>query len=418
MPEETSSNLPDRIFLQNSANAVRAIDVRSGETAWSSELRLPERFMDEIDNAAPSPSSDRVFRGVADGQIGAFLGTDGVYGVGLVTGKRLWAVPFDDMLRGDARSRGERALACREGQVAVAAERFRLSMRRMADGTAIWERDIPADGVGRLWIHQGVVITVDALGKRADFYDRRDGRWLRRVDFQQSGAQDARVLPLLISGVLCGLGTEEEASAVIGVDGVSGERRWTIPLHNRNPFRGLFPLGVDFVGIALLEGYVLIANVGTGEVVWDRLVPSAHQIADGVLWEGTFLARDVNPNKRITLHALDVATGDTLWLRNDLPPLSRWDQPITVRNGYVAVVREGGNVQPGVPKPLVLNMIEVPTGNIVGPEVTLLAAGASNKLTNDWLFRNGLLVVGGGEGLQGFLLQPGNEAEPEEREGS
>ncbi len=395
--------LATRVVLYGSKDTLSAIDPRDGKLVWSSALRLPEQF-EEDDGVILPTASERPRQAVLDGQIGVFNGSDGLFGVGLVTGKRLWAVPYEPPPASYEFPRSDDAMAAADAWLAAMPRRGRLALMRTADGRLIWERDLCGEPVEHLAIEGDVILAANAGWERIHLFSRKDGSLIQRMELRRFGKAEVGVLPVSVGGILCGLGPEESSNQLIGVDIQTGQTLWQVAL-DRPPLGRLFRFSADYLGISMLEGRLLIAKARTGEIVFDRTIAGTHLVTDGLLVDGTLLLREAGTTKQVTLQALDVATGQTLWTRKDLPTSDRWSGPLYVAGGILPTVLEGEAPKGGAVKPLELVTLDLQTGQKLPWTMSLENSQGPKVYFDLWIYP-GMVVLGSNDGIRGYKTQP------------
>ena len=115
------------VLVQTAKDTVQSLDAAQGSMRWTSSLNLLGAVAHSLEaGAATSPQQNDGGlppRAFCDGQTAIINGPDGLFGVGLVTGRRLWGVAFEDE---DAANRA----ALRDRLVAVDGGRMVTAPRR------------------------------------------------------------------------------------------------------------------------------------------------------------------------------------------------------------------------------------------------------------------------------------------------
>lgn len=397
--------LGGRIMLHGPDDVVSCYDAVGGALLWKTALRLPESFVDDpILRWGPGESVPRF--GVADGNAAVFAGREGLFAVGLGTGRRIWVRPFDPEDE-ESRSPQERAsgnrdtlMAAGDGFLAAMPHAGRLTLMRMFDGSTVWERDLLGERVERVWIIGDRIVTADPRRERVHLFDRADGSLVKRIDFRQP---EPPVDLTLTDGLVCGPTGKLNSSGVRAVDLINGEVRWEIEL--TKPLVQLFVPQDTFLGIGLLGGDVRIIEIATGHVVLQRRVADAHGVARGTLVDGTLLVQHYTVKHGVrasALSALDVATDTELWRRDDVIPLWRMERPLRVVGGRLPVLLRPENLQGSKQqrkqrqKQARLTMIDIRTGLGAGEEVTLSQNRNVIQFNSDFevLVGAGVAIVG------------------------
>ena len=392
--ESDSAALTDRVVLYGQEDLVSCRSSTDGRLLWQAQLRLPEGVSDEDRRARNTTSTPRY--AVADGQVAVFSGVDGLFAVGLVTGRRLWAVPREGLSSADEASVGYQAIAAHEGMLAAMPRPGRLTLMKMLDGSTVWEHDLRGESIARVWMHDRTIVTADAAGCRIHFFDRADGRLLKRALFQQ-GPQPPYTPPVISGGLIVGSNMVGQPDGLTGLDLASGEAVWTSALEK--PAAHLFPVKEGFVGMAMLGGDVRVIEAATGRVILDSRVPGATVVTDGAMNDAVLIVRYTEVERGVrhpTVVGLDVVTGQVLWHRSGFAAVERWDQPVRMIDGLLLAVMqgdesEGRHDQP----PLSVVMIDAKSGENRGAEVKFPPVPARQVIYDDWGAWPGIVLMGG-----------------------
>ena len=408
--------LSDRVVFHAPGDVVYCQRASDGELLWHTVLHLPEAFHVDAD-ARPLEWDDTRRRAVADGQIAVFNGIDGLFAVGLVTGRRIWVQPREGGGDYGIDSRSDMAMAARDGLLAAMPKAGRLTLVRMLDGSTVWERDLRGEPVERLWMTDRRVVSADGLLQRVHLFRRTDGHLVRRVLFEQPDA-DAQLIDLICtSGVLCGPTSVSDSEGVTAVDLNSGETLWRTRLDK--PLAQLFKPTEGYVGVGLLGGDVRILDAMTGDLVLKHRVSGARAVVDGVLIDGTLVVEHITMTggrRYRDLAALDVATGEEVWRREDVVWLGQGAEPLQVVHGRVPVASHTAVRGTGRHKPVRVTMIDVRTGLGVGAEVTLPPGDGTVRLNGDFRILPGaeVAVIGMNKGIHALRIEPLVDTQSEE----
>jgi outer membrane protein assembly factor BamB len=362
----------NRVVFHAPGDVVYCQRATDGKLLWHTALRLPNR----LHVRSPSRADawvDMPRRAVVDGQTAVFNGGDGLFAVGLATGRRLWARRYTDPELTGGRVRSDWGMASRDGLLAAMPRPGHLTLMRMLDGSTLWERDLRGERVRTVWLTSDRVLTADPKMERVHLLRRSDGELVGQVLYRQP-SPDIHLVELVRSGgVLCGpVFSTTDADGLLAVDLTSGEKRWEKRLEK--PLYALFKPQEGYVGVGLLGGDVQILDARTGETILERRVMGAHAVIDGALIDGTFLieyATLLSGVRYVELTALDVATGEELWRREDAFPLGSSTAPLPIVGGRVPVVLRGETVHRGRRERVLLTMLDVRTGARVGEEPAL-----------------------------------------------
>jgi outer membrane protein assembly factor BamB len=386
--------LQDRVVFHAPGDVVYCQRATDGGLLWHTTLRLPDRLlMDDEDRFDEWVDMPR--RAVADGQTAVFNGADGLFAVGLITGRRIWARPYEDMMIPGSSDVGDWTMAARDGLLAAMPRSGRLALMRMLDGLTIWERDLRGERVRDIWMTEDRVLTADPVMQRVHLFRRDDGELIRQVLFEQPSPDVRLVEVVRTGGALCGPLSKSGTDGLMAIDLASGEGLWELALEK--PLYALFKPKEGYLGVGLLGGDVRVLDATTGELVLGHRVPGTHAVIDGVLHDGTFLVKYValrEGSRLIELSALDVATGLELWRREDAYPLGSPSGPLPIVGGRVPIALRGESGQLRRNAPARVTMLDIRTGSNVGEEVSLLPSGrAPIRLNGDLLVLEGAGVV-------------------------
>ena len=401
-----------RIMTFGPGDVVSCYDAKNADALlWRATLRLPETF---VPTAMPMFRGDvtPARRAVADAQTAVFSGSDGLFGVGLLTGRRLWVRPFElagEEIESDGR---DGTMAAAGGLLAAMPKTGRLTLMRLLDGATVWERDLRGERVEAIWIIGDRVVTVDPTMERVHLFDRATGGLVRRVLFDQPDREGDLLHVVATGGVVCGPSKSDVADEVLAVAVETGEPVWRTKLDK--PVAQLFEAKPGYVGIGMHGGDVRIVDVSTGEALQDRRLSGTQKVIGGALIDGTLVLQYAT-NRDETLYgrlaAVDVVTGEELWRRDDVVSLSPGGElPKTVGGCTPVVITRASSGGHG--RDVFLAMIDLRTGREVGSTFALAGAGAAPRLNGDVEIHPtaGILVVGGDDAVRGLRIEPSDNA--------
>jgi hypothetical protein len=229
--------------------------------------------------------------------------------------------------------------------------------------------------------------------------------------FQQPDPEIGPTRLVRAGSILAGPDSTSETDAVRGVDMVTGEERWRHSVVK--PIVQLFKPEQMYVGVGLLGGDVLILDAASGDVVVERHVSNGLPVTDGALVDGTLVVLGERRQGQLRvpeLSAIDIATGEELWPRNDLAALNEPPGRLLVFGGSTPAILNvtestvqgtGVNVRKNE---LGLAMIDVRTGAVSGEIVELPAASSGTRINRDLAVRPGMIAVGSSRAIQAFRL--------------
>ena len=406
--ENGPSVLSDRVFFQEAGNVISCLTASDGELQWKTTLRLPESFVSLSRQTRPI-SKEEPRRAVADGQTAVFRTDEGLFAVGLATGRMLWSRAFDATALSDAKVNPDLRMAAADGLLAAMPRDGRLALMRMLDGEIIWERDLRGEAVEIIRMIDGRVVTLDAARERVHIIDRDTGRLVRRVLFDQPDPQRGAIRLVAVGGILCGPAAPSGSVGIQGVDIATGEVAWQARVDK--PVAAIFKLHEQYIGVGLLGGNVRIVDAATGQLLVEHNVPGAHVIIDGTLVDGTLIVRHFasrDPKRKHAISALDLATGEELWKRSDLVTTTKLENPLRVygdRLFAATQVKKSGRIRRFE---LRFGSLDIRTGQPVGPETSILRANTAHHLNGDFAVYPlaGVVVVGTDKAILTLQIAP------------
>ncbi len=378
--------LAERILLATPDNQVTCHEATSiQDPVWRTTLRLPGRFESEI-TSFQRQGNPVERRAVADGQTAVLATDEGLFAVGLVTGRRLWVRPFEPSGSGGRRSESPMLMAVGDGFLAATPRAGRLSLLRLLDGTSIWERDLYGEPLGRIFFASDRVVTVDPTFQRVHLFDRASGRLVKRILFGQPDP-DAGLVDFAVSGeILCGPVAATEFEGVEAMNLRTGETLWRLPVEK--PLAQIFRPAEGYVGVSLLGGDVWILDAADGEVLINWRVPGANIVLDGLLVDTTFVVQHITADGDGRLHHLtgfDVATQEELWRRTDLLPTPKGTKPLRLVGGMIPAFVVPLHDRPRANQDIRAALIDPRTGLASGVMTPLPAVNAASRVPGDFL---------------------------------
>lgn len=401
--------LADRVLVLGRDGFLECLRVSDKEVLWRTRLQIPGEF--DVANELEARSQSVTRYGVVDGQTVILNGPDGIFAVGLLTGRLLWARPFDRAVMDLAGSAArDRIMVAGDGLVLGAPRDGYLTMMRVSDGSTVWERDLRGEAVAHVWMEGGAVAFADANMKRAHILARADGRTISRLMLGQPDPEHERVTLIVSGGMLYGPDRSPGSEGVAAFDVASGERSWRVEVGK--PIVSFFEPGEGYIGVGLLGGDVKILSSRTGKVVLERSDPSVRAVTAGVLYAGTLVLRSTalrGPKESIELAAFDIATGAEEWRRKDIALLGSGEEGLEVISGVIPAILEKSTVEErgrhgGTRLSAYATLVDVRTGVDAGTPTELVGYGQGVSLTGDAVLWPGVLMIGGMKGVQGLRV--------------
>jgi len=398
--------LTDRMVLfDDEAETMLAVSLRDRAALWAAPLRKPGMFRDENGPWRDGPMSG-LRRAGFDGQTAIICGYDGIFAVGLLTGKRLWLRPYETITPFGHMGVREATTAVGDGLVAAMPRAGKLAAMRTADGVQLWERDVRTEPVTYVRIMSDVVVTLDDWLERATLLSRADGSLIKQVRFRQPDPKKLIVPLVHTAGILCGPAESEEGDALIGYQVRTGEVAWRIPLDK--PLATIFEPADGMIAISLLGGEVRLVRASDGETLSTRMIPGVQVVSDGVLHDGLFLLHILSQTSasRISeLIAIDVATGEQLWKRGEVRALTGLSDDIRIYGGQLVAMVDYAAPNSKL-KRVGLTIIDVRTGESMGPIVDLPHVDQRTHFDGEIGVWPDTVVVQHRDSMIGYTLRP------------
>jgi outer membrane protein assembly factor BamB len=390
---------------------LECVDVARGGVLWKAELALPG-------NATGSPFGGRSYvesnprYAILDGQTLVVNAGEALFGVGMITGRRLWARRYNVRLNSEIAAYRDGAMAGGDGYVAALPRDGYLSLLRTRDGSTVWERDLRGESIWRVWMRGDRILTADAAMTRAHVFDRADGRLVRRALFAQPNPGAEVVSLVSTGGVLCGPGSDGPTASVVGVDTRSGKDVWALALSK--PVAQLFEVAPGHLGMGMLGGEVKIVDVETGEVLLSYQVPQGRATVAGAYFEGSLIlaVESLRGSPSVpSLVALDIATGEQLWVRDDIQSLPNLLDGLSIVDGVIPAfvqfkrtsveqpIRTPQGLQTG------LAFIDPRTGGTLGEKAPLQGVFSGSRVGTDLAIHGEFAIVGTNNDIRAYRVE-------------
>ncbi len=403
--------LGDRAVFHAPGDVLYCQRPEDGTLLWQTTLRAPESFADGLD-VRRGKVSEGVRRAALDGEIGVFNGNEGLYGVGLLTGRRLWFHPLSVASEPGREFARDPRMDAQAGIVAAIAEPGHLLVLRLIDGSLLWERDLRGEPVDSLRLVDGVIVVIDKSRQRVHLFDAVEGRLIARVAFRQPDPEN-RVTELVISGgVICGPDCDANGDAVIAVDIKTGGARWRVPV--AKPLAQLFEPSEDYLGIGLLGGDIQLVDAKSGEAVTERRVNIAQAVLDALVVDTSLIVRantTQTGERRPMLVAIDITSGEELWRRTDLSVTPGMSIPLQMVDGGIPLVVEYQRVSASAagldPRCVGIAMVDAKTGVNRYLAAELVAPRIQHRPNGDFDVWPGVMIVGTGGGVMAYRTMEG-----------
>jgi outer membrane protein assembly factor BamB len=307
------------VLLWDAPNRVRSTRPRDFETEWTAELRLCGTALTELDEQTTAHrGNDRPPHAVVrcDGQTAVINGPDGLFGFGLLTGRRLWGIPYEEARTAEQLALRNRLVALDRGRLVCAPRRGLLTCAAVIDGRQpLWERILPEERIDTVFLKDGFCFTLDNLRQSATVYAADTGKWISNLRFVQPD-DTLTPIPLIYTDYHVVGPAGPQTLVCYSVRGGAENWRYAMP----SPLRWTFNAGAGYVGAGSADGSLRLLDVLAGDVVLEaRIDENAEGNAEGIIVDDTLLVMATAPTTRghqPTLTSYDLATGEQRWRRD------------------------------------------------------------------------------------------------------
>lgn len=402
--EKVKELLGDKVVFRSRGDVLYCQHAATGALLWQTTLQLPQSF-ETVFSSRMGNRQNYPRRAATDGQIGIFNGREGLFAVGLLTGRRLWVKPYDVPSEFGSESLRDPIMAASEGYLAAIPHTGRLSMIRIRDGFSLWQRDLRGERIASISMTSEVVITTDPASQRVHLFNRSNGKLIKRVHFTQPGTDEVLVNLIETHGVLCGPDENAQSDMIKGVDLSTGKTLWQIEVDK--PVIQMFKPQEGFVGIGLLGGDVRVIRARTGEVLLDHRISKIHSVVAGEMLDATFIVKClINRNKmnRYELIAIDIPTGEELWRRKDvIDTMSGESSSLLYGRTLPAIIEYPDPTDPRRVR-WGLAMFDTRGGTILGGIAGIDSAQSGVRYNGDFAIMQGAAIVGTTAGIKTFPI--------------
>ncbi|MHC4094168.1 MAG: outer membrane protein assembly factor BamB family protein, partial [Planctomycetota bacterium] len=400
--------LAERLIVIADGDALRCYGIGDGALEWEAELRMSAEFLlDEIAGSSDAELSPPRRYATTDGQTVLINSAQGLHAVGMITGKRLWAIRLDARRGSPDDPYGQELVWARQGRIACVPRRGWLAVVSARDGSTLWERPVGQARTGAVRIFDSFVLAVDEEVRSVQVFDLSDGTLRSRLSFQPVELWAGDLELFYGDGLICG----PDGSAVVAYELATGRERWRLPVPEG--LAGVFQVSQDLLGVGAVGGQLRLVEIATGEVVFEQQVASSGDgVIDGTLDSGTLVVVGLVDASaaQCELVGIDVTAKAVRWKRADLAtswrPVWFFERARGVLPALVELAEESdGGPVPSGPR-LGLAMIDVVSGHDLG--LVLLPDGgvAGERLSGYVEVWPGCLVVGTSDRIVGLRTQP------------
>jgi len=401
--------MPVIVFVRE--DRLAALHPKTGEVLWQADMRFPEVFptsslFSRVNLRTRSNVRWPKRSFVVDGQVVVVVGREGLSGIGLLTGKRLWVRSFDLYSNVTKPEMRDSAIAAQGGVIAALTEGGRLSLMRSGDGSTVWERDMYGETVGHIWLTPTRVITADARMQRVHIIDREDGRLVRQALYEQPDDHGDLVSLVIIGEHLYGPTHNARVDGLLGVDLISGDDVWERELDR--PLVQLYGLNEHTLGVGLLGGGGYMIDTAKGYESTSFFFEHITRMVDLHLVDQSLVAvyaERKNRRQAIGMKAIDVATGEPRWSRHDLALVQGKTSIIRVRGKTIFAVLETISGQRAQDIKYHVVTIDADTGADRGwrEELPRTSSNAGYRFEGDLEVKADAVLVGISSAIHGFV---------------
>jgi len=396
-------------LLYDQPNRVNAVRPGNASVVWSTALQLPGTLpAEESEEEQPGGWGELHAVAHCDGQTAVVNGPDGLFGIGLLTGRRLWGVAYEEPYTADRMSLRNRLVAVDRGRLVCAPRRGVLTCASVLDGGEVrWERILTDERIDSVLIKDEYCVTLDNPRERATVYDAANGRRIAMLNFSQpKGA--APPIPLVYEGGHLTGPVDERTVACFSVR--TGRENWRHALPQE--IYWTFNPGEGYVGICGAEGHLHLVDILSGDVALSAQLPEMQSgYAEGVIRDGALVVMAAAVSHRgydPAIVSLDIESGAVRWRRTGIgatggSQFAQWKLLQTARE-VMPVFRRGAvdsdNSFYRDAGQVVVEVVDLRTGETVGPSVaTGLTVTDQERLTGEFGLWPGHLLVGTHRGL-------------------
>lgn len=401
-----SAALTDHLLFMESGRRLAAIHRSDGSLAWRCELRLLGSVQSETEeDDEEQPGHPRL---ACEKQIAVINGDEGLFGIGVRTGRRLWGVPFEDGGLTQGLAIRDRLVGVSDGLLVAALRRGVLTCTSLIDANDVqWERVLNREKIDSLFVQDGLCMTLDNKRRVVTTYALKTGRLLSTVEFRQPEDGKAAIPVIYENGHVIG---PDGPDHVVCYSARSGEQNWRHATPNE--VRWLFKPGDGYIGISCFRGRVVLIDALSGDVRTDVTIPKETKgFAEGVLLDDRLVLMSITEHSRgdsPDLYGVDANSGQVVWKRENLREvgLNRhaiWRQ-LTLAEKVMPVLRrvevesESAFIQEL--GELAIELIDKRTGETIGELMrTGMPLNMNNSLTGEFGLWPGQFILGANHGL-------------------
>jgi outer membrane protein assembly factor BamB len=386
--------LGDSVILMSAARTLVACRATDGKRLWEAPLRMLTEPMFEPEVLVRRQVAVRC-RGHSRDQILLVNTETALHAVGLVTGRRLWYVPFEYPVEGWSQSADYYDIA--GGRVVVRQGPHRVQLLRSCDGRVEWEARVADMRVVQVRIHDRRVVLMGESGRRVGVLDLASGAPVFTTELDND-APPLGYEPPVAAGAVWGL----NLSALVGTDLLDGRERFRQRLPEGFSATAVFSAGEDYVVAGGAMGHVMVVDSRSGEVLATRQLPFASLGVRGGVAAGERLVfwglTQGDSMQILQLAAMDLPSGEAAWRTGDLGVPLDWRTNLSMLRSRIPLVYDPpGPKREALPEFITgtgaaLVFLDKQTGQVADLPIPLPDAGA--QYTGECLLLPHRIVLG------------------------
>ncbi|MFQ5461655.1 MAG: PQQ-binding-like beta-propeller repeat protein [Phycisphaerae bacterium] len=361
--------LADRVLTLGAGDLLRCFRLADGQLLWKTQMGVSKR-PGTVSQASVMRGGLAPYDAVAAGQTAVILGNDGLHAIGLLTGKRIWSIPYIHVATPGSLTREGVEMAMGDGFIVATPHGGWLTKASLIDGSTIWERDLRGEKVASIKVVGQTIVLADPRQERIHLLRADDGTLIQLALFRQPDHDSGLINIVISDATVCGAVASTTGDRVVARSLETGAVVWEKECPK--PVGQLFAPKDNVVGVSLLGGDILLIEADSGETLFAGNVTATHKrIVDAVQVDDRLILRHHTPKLRsVSLTALDLTDGKVAWVRGGLARLDAVRYDLEAVDGTVVILTRTQVVR-GRSGALKAVMLDVDTGEDVGVEMDL-----------------------------------------------
>lgn len=407
---DASASFVDHLLFLNNGRWLDAINRDDGQLDWRCELRLPGSVRTDEETNDTEPSHPRL---ACQKQIAVINGEEGLFGIGIRTGRRLWGIAYEDSGRTQGLAIRDRLVDVADGMLVTARRRGALTCSSLMDIDDIrWERVLNRAKIDSVFVRDGLCMTLDNKRRNVTTYNLKTGRLLSSVEFRKSENEKSFIPVIYENGHLIGA---EGAKTVACYSARSGELNWRY--ETPEEVRWLFKPGDGYIGISCFGSRVILIDALSADVRTDMEIPKDTKgYAEGVLADDRLVLMAITEQSKgdaSHLYGIDAESGQVIWKREDLGAIglnrhALWQQLTLARNVMPVLQRVEVDTENRFLQErgeLAIELIDKRSGETIGEMIRArMPLTKRNELTGEFGLWPGQFILGANHGLLSIPL--------------